>query len=278
MLGVALPAAAAAVVLVAGGPARGPGPAELALSGVQGMTSVSVDVPAAYGVETASPGERLGPSLTAVQPTAATDALAAECGVSPEQTWQLTVGGTSVPLFVSSAPGFAARLTLCHPPDLPAFAFSSSAIAQPEAPGSFRWTSLWTRTTGGALEAQSLVRRPADATLRLTRRRVSAPGSVATLVRFSTVLALRGSPPLHARVETRANGVLVGGASGSFLLARGRTAVVRVSALLDGDSGAVAGLGFHDLGPCSSLLGADCVEATLGSTVVGAEARVRGYK
>ena len=278
VLGVALPAAAAAVALVAGGPARGPGPAQVALSGVSGMASVSVDVPAGYGVAVAAPGERLGPTLTAVQPTAETDALAQECGLAPAQTWQLTVGATTVPLFVDPAAGFAARLVLCRPPDLPPFAFSSSAITQPTAPGSFRWTSLWTRAGAAPLEAQSLVRAPAVATLRLTRHRVSAPGSVATLVRFSTSLAVRGTPPASARVETRADGVLVGGATGSFLLARGRTAVVRVSALVDGDSGTVAGLAFHDLGACAPLLGADCVDATLGSTVVTAEARLRGYK
>lgn len=278
VLGVALPAAVATVALVAGGPARGPGPAQVALAGVAGMASVSVDVPAGYGVATAAPGERLGPNLTAAQPTAATDALAQACGVSPAQTWQLTVGATTLPLFVAPAAGFAARLVLCRPPDLPPFAFQSSAIVQPAAPGSFRWTSLWTRPGGAPLEAQSLVRRPAVATLRLTRRRVSAPGSVATLVGFSTAFLVRGTPPADARVQTRADGVLVGGAAGSFLLARGRTAVVRVSAVLDGGSGTVAGLAYHDLGACTSLLGADCVDATLASTVVTAQARVRGYK
>ena len=105
----------------------------------------------------------------AIAPTAATNAAAAQCGVSPSQTWDLhlTAAGQTldIPMFVVAgsaaevAAGYQTKLVVClPPPDVPpgtpgratfgakllSATFTSSAISAPAAPGDYRWTSVWT--------------------------------------------------------------------------------------------------------------------------------------
>ena len=172
---------------------------------------VSIYIPAAYTVASASPGKLgdvtatasagglvapLTGELDAIAPTAATNATAQACGVSPSQTWvmHLTFAGTTldIPMFVvaTAAPevavGYTTKLVVCLTPPsaspngakLLTATFTSSAITQPTSPGDYRWTSLWVPYSGssttpnpaGAVETQSVRHLPAKVALSVTKR------------------------------------------------------------------------------------------------------------
>jgi hypothetical protein len=225
------------------------------------------------------------------------------------------------------AVGYQAKLVVClPPPDVPAgtpgratfgakllsATFTSSAITQPGANGDFRWTSLWTPynpgkgtpNAGGSVEVQSVRHLPTAAKLTITKKKVTktvrrkVAGKirtvkvVSTLVRFSTTVTANGAAPASSTIATTAGGKKVGGASGSFVLASGKSAVVKSTAVVNSDSGSVptgqtanptTDLFFHDLGqsgcvPTVIFGGLPCLGATVGGEVVSASATVKGYR
>jgi hypothetical protein len=217
--------------------------------------------------------------LDVIAPTAATNAAATQCGVTPVQTWDLhlTAAGQTldIPMFVlfgaanEVAAGYQAKLVVClPPPDVPAgtpgravfgakllsATFTVSALTQP-ASGDYRWTSLWTPYNPGkgtpnapaTVEVQSLRHVPAASTLTITKKRLVSYKKVngkrvkvvRTLVKFSTTVTENSAPPASATVVTTAGGKKVGGASGSFILAAGKSATVVSTAVVDSDTGSV---------------------------------------
>ncbi|HUZ82256.1 MAG TPA: hypothetical protein VMU73_08415 [Gaiellaceae bacterium] len=302
-------------------------------------------IPSAYQVGTPAAGTKLGNvtatasaaalggailpltgELDAIAPSAATNAAAAQCGVSPSQTWDLhlTAAGQvlDIPMFVAAtaAPGYSNELVVCLPPPQTALdgakllsaTFTSSAITEPSAPGDYRWTSLWTPYASGAttpnpagsVEVQGLQHLPAAVKLTVTKKRITTfvrrkihgksrkVQIVRTLVRFSSTVTEGTGPAASAVITTTAGGKKVGGASGSFTLASGKSAVLRATAVVDSDSGSVptgqtanplADLYFHDLGasgctPSAIFGGLPCTDATVGGQRLSAIAKVKGYK
>lgn len=236
-----------------------------------------------------------------------------------------------IPLFVAAssateaAAGYSAKLVVClPPPDVPAgtpgrsafgakllsATFTSSAIAEPPA-GDLRWTSLWTPYTpgkgapnaAGAVEVQSLRHLDVRIHTTVTRKKLTSYTTrrvkgkkqrvriVRTLVRFSSRVTENGVPASSAAITTTAGGRQVGGASGSFVLASGRSATVTATAVVDGDSGSVptgqprAGgdLFYHDLGtsgcvPSPIFANVPCRDATVGGESVRSATRVKSYR
>jgi hypothetical protein len=317
---------------------------------------VSIYIPNGYQLGAPAPGTKLGDvtataaaadlggavlpltgELDAIAPTAATNAAASQCGVSPTQTWDLhlTAAGQSldIPMFVvpAAAPelavGYQTKLVVClPPPDVPvgtpgratfgakllSATFTSSAITQPGANGDFRWTSLWTPynpgkgtpNAAGSVEVQSIRHLPTQVKLTVTKKKVTKTVRrrikgkivkvkvVSTLVRFSSTVTANGAAPANAVITTTAGGKKVGGASGSFVLASGKSAVVKSTAVVNSDSGSVptgqtanptADLFFHDLGqsgcvPTAIFGGLPCLDATVGGEIVSATSTVKGYR
>jgi hypothetical protein len=186
---------------------------------------VTIYIPTGYQIGSPTAGTKLGDvtataaaadlggavlpltgELDAIAPTATTNGAAAQCGVSPSQTWvlHLTAGGQTldIPMFVAAgtaaeaAAGYQTKLVVClPPPDVPAgtpgratfgakllsAAFTSSAISQPVATGDYRWTSLWTPynpgkgtpNQAGSVEAQSIRHIPTQVKLTVTKKKVT---------------------------------------------------------------------------------------------------------
>jgi hypothetical protein len=226
-----------------------------------------------------------------------------------------------------SASGYSYKLVIClPPPDVPAgtpgraqfgakllsATFSVSAITEPTAAGDFRWTSLWTPynpgkgtpNAAGSVETQSIRHLPTVAKLTLTKKKVTTSTTkrvngkkrvvktVRTLVRFNTTVTENGQPPASAVITTTAAGKKVGGASGSFYLAAGKSATVKSTAVVDSDTGnvptgqpanAAADLFYHSLGASACVKsaifgGLPCADATLGGFTISATASVKGFK
>src|SRR6476661_3585549 len=290
----------------------------------------AIYIPTGYQVATASAGKLgdvtataaaadlggavlpLTGELDAIAPTPATATAAAQCQVSPSQTWnlQLTAAGQTlnIPMFVvagtaaEAAAGYQTKLVVClPPPDVPAgtpgraqfgakllsASFSVSAITQPTATGDYRWTSLWTPyvpTAGrpnpaGSVEVQALRHIPTQVKLTVTKRKVTTTvrkrvkGKIRKVKQVSTL----------ARFTSTAAGKRVGGASGSFRLAAGKSATVKSTAVVDSDTGSVAtgqpanaaaDLFFHDLGAGGCVAtpavssGLPCADATVGGETI----------
>ena len=305
-------------------------------------------IPSAYQVGTPAAGTKLGDvtatasaadlggavlpltgELDAIPPTAATNAAATACGVSPTQTWDLhlTAAGQTldIPMFVAASPlpGFSTELVVClPPPDVPtgtpgratfgakllSATFTSSAITQPSAAGDYRWTSLWTPYTptkgtpnaAGSVEVQGLRHIPSAAKLTVTKKKVRITRkikgkkhtTVHTLVRFSTKVTVGAGTPSSAVILTTAGGKKVGGASGSFVLASGKSTTLKATAVVDSDSGSVptgqtanplADLYYHDLGAsaCTATAafgGLPCADATVAGARLSATTTVKGYR
>ena len=225
------------------------------------------------------------------------------------------------------AAGYQTKLVVClPPPDVPAgtpgratfgakllsASFTSSAITQPVANGDYRWTSLWTPYTptkgtpnaAGTVEVQSIRHLPTQVKLTVTKKKVTKVVKkrikgkirkvkvVSTLVRFSSTVTANAAAPANAVVTTTAGGKKVGGASGSFVLKSGKSAVVKATAVVDSDSGSVptgqtanptTDLFFHDLGasgcvPTANFGGPPCLDATLGGEIISATSTVKGYR
>jgi hypothetical protein len=226
-----------------------------------------------------------------------------------------------------SASGYSYKLVIClPPPDVPvgtpgratfgakllSSTFAVSAITQPTASGDFRWTSLWTPynpgkgtpNAAGSVETQSVRHIPTQIKLNVTKKRVTTfvkrkihgksrkVQVISTLVRFSSSVTENGSAPGSAVITTTAAGKAVGGASGSFKLASGKSATVKATAVVDSDTGnvptgqpanAAADLFYHDLGATACVKsaifgGLPCADATLGGVTISATAVVKGYK
>jgi hypothetical protein len=225
------------------------------------------------------------------------------------------------------AAGYQNRILVCLPPpdvpkDNPARAtfgakllsatFSSSAITQPTAPGDSRWTSLWTPYNPGvgtanaaaSVEVQSIRHLPTQVKLTVTKKKVTTiktkrikgkkhvTKTVRTLVKFSSRVTENGAAPGSATITTTAAGKKVGGASGSFYLASGKSATVKATAVVDSDTGnvptgqpanAAADLFYHDLGATACVKsaifqGLPCADATLGGVTVSTSSVVKGFK
>jgi hypothetical protein len=231
---------------------------------------------------------------------------------------------TSAP---EAASGYTYKLVIClPPPDVPAgtpgraqfgakllsASFAVSAITQPVAAGDFRWTSLWTPynpgkgtpNAAGSVETQAVRHIPTQAKLTITKKKVVTSKvkringkrvvvkTVRTLVRFSTRVTENAAAPGSAVITTTAAGKKVGGASGSFYLASGKSATVKSTAVVDSDTGnvptgqpanAAADLFYHDLGATACVKsaifgGLPCADATLGGVTIAATAVVKGYR
>jgi hypothetical protein len=112
------------------------------------------------------------------------------------------------------------------------------------------------------------------------------------LVKFGSKVTENGSAPGSAVLTTTAAGKKVGGASGSFYLASGKSATVKATAVVDSDTGnvptgqpanAAADLFYHSLGASACVKsaifgGLPCADATLGGVTISATAVVKGYK
>ena len=226
-----------------------------------------------------------------------------------------------------AASGYSYKLVIClPPPDVPAgtpgraqfgakllsATFTVSAITQPTAAGDFRWTSLWTPynpgkgtpNAAGSVETQAVRHIPTQAKLAITKKKVVTTKikringkrvvvkTVRTLVRFATKVTENGAAPGSAVITTTAAGKKVGGATGSFYLASGKSAAVKSTSVIDSDTGnvptgqpanAAADLFYHDLGATACVKsaifgGLPCADATLGGVTIATTVVVKGYR
>jgi hypothetical protein len=223
------------------------------------------------------------------------------------------------------AAGYQTKLVVClPPPDVPAGTpgratfgakllsaqFDSSAITEPVATGDYRWTSLWTpynpgkgtANAAGTVETQSIRHIPTQVTQTVTKKKLTTfvtkriKGKkhkvkvIRTRVTFSAKVDANGTAPTSSSISTTAAGKRVGGASGSFILARGKSATVTTTALVNhdasvptGQTATAADLFYSDLGAaaCTKTTifgGLPCVDATVGGQTIKASRAVVGYK
>jgi hypothetical protein len=270
--------------------------------------------------------------LDAIAPNATTTADAEQCGISPTQTWDLHLSAAGqtldIPMFVvtAAAPiatsGYNTELVVClPPPDVPAgtpgravfgakllsATFTSSAITEPGAAGTYRWTSLWTPYTpntgkpnpAGTVETQSVRNIPATLELKATRKKVTSSETyrshghikkrkiTSTTVTVSSSATENGKPASSAVVTITTSGKKI---TRPFRLASKKTAVVVATAKIDSDSGSVptgvtattADLFYHDLGQGGCVAtavfgGLPCIDATVGGVTVTDRIVVKGY-
>lgn len=223
------------------------------------------------------------------------------------------------------AAGYQTKLVVClPPPDVPVGApgratfgakllsatFDSSAITQPVATGDYRWTSLWTPYNPGVgtvnapatVETQSIRHIPTQVKQTVSKKKLTSFRTVRrngkkvritvirTQVKFAATVDANGAAPASASISTTAAGKRVGGASGSFILAAGKSATVTATALLNhaasvptGQTATAADLFYSDLGAaaCTKTTifgGLPCVDATVGGETIKASTVVVGYK
>jgi hypothetical protein len=224
-----------------------------------------------------------------------------------------------------AASGFQAKLQVClPPPDVPSSnpnratfgakllsaTFTASAITKPAATGDYRWTSLWTPYTpaigvpnaAGSVETQSIVHIPTQVSQTITKKKLTTYRTVRrngkrvrikvirTQVKFSATVDANGAAPTSVSITTTAAGKKVGGASGSFILAAGKSATVTSTALVNhdasvptGQTATAADLFYSDLGAVactkSAIFGGlPCVDATVGGDTIKASTVVVGYR
>lgn len=314
---------------------------------------VSIYVPAGYQVATPPTGKigtvtatasaadlagavlPLTGELDAIAPTPTTTGLAAQCGVTPSQTWNLHLSAAGqpldIPLFVvagaaaEAAAGFPSKLVVCLTPgDVPvgtpnrapfgakllSASFDVSAITQPAATGDYRWTSTWTPynpgkgtpNAAGTVETQAIQHLPTELSQTVSKAKLTTFVTkrvhgkkhrvkiVRTRVKFSASVTANGAPPTGVTISTTAAGKRVGGATGSFILAAGKSATVVATALVNhaasvptGQTVAPADLFYADLGatactPTTILGGLPCVDATVGGATLKASKTVVAYR
>jgi hypothetical protein len=226
-----------------------------------------------------------------------------------------------------AAAGYPTKLVVClPPPDVPvgtpgratfgakllSAAFTASAITQPTSSGDYRWTSLWTPynpgkgtpNAAGSVEVQSIRHIPVQVSLTVTKKKVTATikkrvkgkirkvKKISTLVRFNAAVTENGAAPSAVTITTTAAGKKVGGASGSFVLAAGKSATITATAVVDSDSGSVptgqpanaaADLFYHELGAGACVKtaifgGLPCSDATVGGETIKASSTVKGFR
>lgn len=229
----------------------------------------------------------------------------------------------------SSAPeaaaGYPTKLVVClPPPDVPAGTpgravfgakllsaqFDASAITEPVATGDFRWTSLWTPYTpgkgtanaAGTVETQAIRHIPTQVTQTVTKKKLTSYRTIRrhgkkvrlkvirTQVKFSATVDAGGAAPASASISTTAAGRRFDAASGSFILAAGKSATVTATALVNhgasvptGQTASAADLFYADLGgtactPTVIFGGLPCVDATVGGQTIKASKVVVGYR
>ena len=151
---------------------------------------------------------------------------------------------------------------------------------------------------------QSIRHVPTQVSLTVTKKKVTATirkrvkgkirkvKKVSTLVRFNASVTENGAAPPAAAITTTAAGKKVGAATGSFVLASGKSATVTATAVVDSDTGSVptgqpanaaADLFYHDLGaggcvPTAIFGGLPCADATLGGETIKASSTVKGFR
>jgi hypothetical protein len=259
--------------------------------------AVSIYIPSGYQVGAPAPGTKLGDvtatasaadlggavlpltgELDAVPATTATNAAAAQCGVTPSQTWDLhlTAAGQTldIPMFVvaGAAPevalGYQTKLVVClPPPDVPSgtpgratfgakllsATFTSSAITQPSTSGDFRWTSLWTPynpgkgtpNKAGSVEVQSIRHLPTAVSLKVTKKKLTTIKKINGKRRKIVRTRVTFSTSVTENGQPAASAAVtttVGGkktTAHSFVLAAGKSATIAVTAVIDSDTGAI---------------------------------------
>jgi hypothetical protein len=225
-----------------------------------------------------------------------------------------------------TAAGFPTKLVVClTPPDVPvgtpnratfgakllSATFDSSAITQPVATGDYRWSSLWTPynpgkgtvNAAGTVETQTIQHLPTQLTQTITKKKLTTfvtkriKGKkhkvkvIRTQVKFSASVSANGAAAASAAISTTAAGKKFAGASGSFILAAGKSATVAATALVNhgasvptGATATAADLFYADLGAsaCTATVaisgGLPCVDATVGGATIKASKVVVGYK
>ena len=161
-----------------------------------------------------------------------------------------------------------------------------------------------TPNAAGSVETQSIRHIPTQVKQTVTKKKLTSYRIVRrngkkvkitvirTQVKFSATVDENGAAPASVRISTTAAGKKVGGANGTFILASGKSATVKATAVVDSDSGnvptgqpanAAADLFNHDLGAGSCVKsaifgGLPCVTATLGGVTISAATVVTGYK
>ena len=270
------------------------------------------------------------PLTGALQVIAPNPAAAAQCGVTASQYWDLhlTVAGQTidVPMYVvtanatEQAAGFQAKLIVCLAPPavspanpngakLLSASFGVSAITQPAAPGDYRWTSVFTpynadgtTNRAGTVETQAIRHLPTQIKQTVTKKKLTSHKVVRrngkrvtitiirTQVKFSATVNANGAAAASASISTTAAGKRVGGASGSFILAAGKSATVTSTALVNhgssvptGSTATAADLFYADLGaaactPTTIFGGLPCTDATVGGETVKASTKVVAYR
>jgi len=113
---------------------------------------------------------------------------------------------------------------------------------------------------------------------------------IRTQVKFSATVSANGTAPASVTISTTAAGKRVGGASGSFILAAGKSATVTTNATLNhaasvptGQTAAAADLFYADVGAVactkSAIFGGlPCVDTTVGGETLKASTTVVGFK
>ena len=259
--------------------------------------AVQIYIPSGFQVGAPAPGTKLGDvtatasaadlggavlpltgELDAVPATTATNTAAAQCGVTPAQTWDLhlTAAGQTldIPMFVvaGAAPevalGYQTKLVVClPPPDVPAgtpgratfgakllsATFTSSAITQPSTSGDFRWTSLWTPynpgkgtpNKAGSVEVQSIRHLPTAVSLKVTKKKLTKIKKINGKKHKIVTTLVKFSTSVTENGQPAASSTVtttVGGkkvTGSSFVLGAGKSATIASTAVIDSDTGAI---------------------------------------
>jgi hypothetical protein len=273
--------------------------------------------------------------VTSPNPTAAAQCLGSE---TASQYWDLHLSAAGqtldVPLYVvtASAPeqaaGYQAKLEVClPPPDVPvgtpgratfgakllSATMGVNPITQPSAPGSYRWTSIWTPYTpgkgtpnpAGTVETQSIRALPtlidvgykrtriAHTTTKRVHGRKHKVTTVSTRIRWTSSVTVNGKT-VTPNATVAFAGVSakklkrIGGASGSYTF-KGKSIVFMVGAdvyattsVPTGTPAADTDLYYSDLGATSCVKtaifgGVPCVDATASETVPLAIGVIKGF-
>ena len=313
---------------------------------------VSIYVPAGYQIATPPAGKigsvtatasaadlagavlPLTGELDAIAPTPTTTGLAAQCGVTPSQTWNLHLSAAGqpldIPLFVvaGAAPEAARRLPvearrLPHTGRVPVGTPNRAPFGRSFCPprstfcdhAACRHRGLpmdvdldalqpgkGTPNAAGTVETQAIQHLPTELSQTVSKAKLTTFVTkrihgkkhrvkiVRTRVKFSASVTANSAPPTGVTISTTAAGKRVGGATGSFILAAGKSATVVATALVNhaasvptGQTVAPADLFYADLGatactPTTILGGLPCVDATVGGATIKASKTVVAYR
>jgi hypothetical protein len=230
--------------------------------------------------------------------------------VSPAAIWDMHLAAAGqtldIPMFIIQTSGVeqtagVAKIVVClPPPDVPtsnpnravfgakllSATFTTSALVAP-ASGTLRWTSLWTPYTPGAgtanaagsVETQSIAKQT-TAHLTVTRKRLVSYKTinhkkhkiVKTRVHWSATAAQDGAAVPTTAIVTTRSGAPIGGASGSFILLKGKATLTATATVPDQDLAAAGCV------PTPLFQGLPCIDATVVGATAKATATVTAYK